>query len=536
MSTSPEAIAVISAIEGAEIISETIVQIVARLAKLPPLEYERIRKVEAERIGIDRVMILDNEVEKARKGDTKFENKSHIYPEVIPWANCVDGAELLDEIYETLKKFIVCSEETAVAATLWISFTWFIDHAQVAPLAVITAPEKRCGKTQMLSLIGKLSRRPLVASNISPSAIFRVVERDAPTLLIDEADTFLRDNEEARGILNSGHTRSSAYTIRNVGEDHEPTMFCTWGAKALCGIGVLPDTLMDRAIILELRRKLPHEKAERLRHAKIAMFDRLASMLARYSMDNGLSIAAARPDLPDSLNDRAQDNWEPLLAIADQVGGRWPALARSVAVSMSEADQATSSLSTELLADIREAFGVKDRMTTRELLEELNSDDLKPWSTFHRGKPITPRQLAKRVSEYAVNPDTLSFCGVKAKGYKREWFDDAFERYLSDPSEISVVTLSSIKSPSVETVARVTDENVVTVAHSVSVTAKVLQSVQGNVSTDGFVGIDRDAVQERAAIMEFDAPDNYPSREAAASAAYVDVLKNNQNLSYSESE
>lgn len=479
--------AVQAAIGAAQPMPETLHQTVARLAALSPLEYEQVRKSEAERLGISRVSILDEEVEKLRGVDSKGKDKKELYPVVTPWSSPVNGAALLDDILATVKCFIVCSDETAVAATLWIAFTWFVDHAQIAPLAIITAPEKRCGKTQMLSIIGKLSRRPLVASNISPSAIFRVVERDAPTLLIDEADTFLRDNEEARGILNSGHTRTSAYTIRNVGDDHEPTTFCTWGAKVLCGIGTLPDTLMDRAVVLELRRKLPHETVERLRHANPALFDRLASMLARYAEDNGLSIATSRPVLPDVLNDRAQDNWETLLAIADRAGDGWSDRARRVAIALSGGEQDIVPLSTELLADIREVFGLRERLSTKELLEELTADDLKHWATYNRGKPMTPRQLAKRLEGYGIKPDTLSFSGIKAKGYKREWFADTFTRYLSCPSaaipEISVEALPFATKPQPEPERAVTDRKTVTVTHLPSVTANPLQSAVSNGAT-----------------------------------------------------
>ena len=67
-------------------------------------------------------------------------------------------------------------------------------------------------------------------------------------MLIDEADSFLRNSDELRGVLNSGHTRDSAFVIRTVGEDHEPRRFSTWGAKAIALIGKLPDTLADRSI------------------------------------------------------------------------------------------------------------------------------------------------------------------------------------------------------------------------------------------------------------------------------------------------
>jgi len=453
--------AVQNALNEAKKPEETQAQAVARLAALPPLDYDRVREKEAGFLKV-RVGTLDKEVSNARRPADQH-GPLEMFQTVEPWPESVNGDALLAEISETVRRFIVCNNETVTAATLWIAFTWFVDRVQVAPLAVITAPEKRCGKSQLLDLIGRLSRRPLVASNISPAAIFRVIEAHGPTLLIDEADAFLKDNEEARGILNSGHTRQSAYVIRVVGEDHEPKQFSTWGAKAISGIGTLADTLMDRAVTLELRRKLPHENVERLRHADPAHFQRLSSMLSRYAEDEGSAIGYARPVLPEALNDRAQDNWEPLLAIADHAGGDWPKLAREAALKISGAENDSISLSAELLADIQEVFDTKrmERISTADLLSELNADDLKPWATYNRGQPMKPRQLARRLGEYGIKPQTIRYGTSTPKGFQKAWFDDAFTRYLSSPfgstPAVSATPQQKASNPMPEPVSSVAD-------------------------------------------------------------------------------
>ncbi len=234
---------------------------VQRLSRLSALEYDKVRKAESKALGV-RVAILDAAVKDARRENGNVELP---FPDVIPWPHTVTLPQLLSDIASTIRRFIICSKEVSHAAALWVAMTWFIEVIDVAPLAVITAPEKRCGKTLLLSLLGRLSARAITASNISPAALFRTIDAWSPTLLIDEADAFMRENEELRGLLNSGHTRDSAYVIRTVGESFTPTKFSTWGAKALAGIGHVADTLMDRAVILELRRKLPHEKVERIR-------------------------------------------------------------------------------------------------------------------------------------------------------------------------------------------------------------------------------------------------------------------------------
>ncbi|MBV5338231.1 MAG: DUF3631 domain-containing protein [Deltaproteobacteria bacterium] len=411
--------------------------VIQRLSKLSPLQYDQVRKQEAKALGV-RPVTLDAVVRDARKGTVADDLP---FAEVEPWPDAIDPTQLLTDIAATVRRFIVCDREIAHAVALWAAMTWFIEVVQVAPLAVITAPEKRCGKSQLLFLLGRVSARAITTSSISPAALYRTIDAWCPTLLIDEADAFIRDNEELRGLLNSGHTRESAYVIRTVGDSFTPTKFNTWGAKALAGIGHVADTLMDRAVIFELRRKLPHEKVERIRYAEPGLFDDLRSKLARFAEDYSDQVRQARPPLPHNLNDRAQDNWEPLLAIAMAAGNEWFQLGTTAALKLSGSESAAQTIGTELLADIREIFGGDlDRITTAELIRLLCSDAEKPWATFNRGNAISPRQVAKRLKEYSILSHTIRIGIETAKGYTAHQFREVFSRYLPDPAELSVTT------------------------------------------------------------------------------------------------
>ena len=414
--------------------------IIQNLAALSPLDYDRTRIATAKALNV-RPATLDTMVRAARKEEQT--ESGLVFDDLEPWPDPVDGATLLSEIALTVHRFIVCQSETAYAVALWAAMTWFMDVVQVAPLAVITAPEKRCGKSQLLFLLSRLVYRPLTASNISTAALFRTIDALRPTMLVDEADSFMKENEDMRGLLNSGHTRDGAYIIRVVGDDHEPKRFNTWGAKALAGIGRIADTLMDRAVVLELRRKLPHEQVERLRYAEPGLFDTLAAQLCRFAEDNQEAVRLSRPDLPGKLNDRAQDNWEPLLAIADVVGGQWPALARDAALKLSGAVDPGLTIGTELLSDIQEIFESKkvDRISSVDLIAALCEDEEKPWATYNHGFQIKPRQVAKRLSEYGISSNTIRVNGTTAKGFTRPQFEDAFVRYLT-LSPVSSVTPS----------------------------------------------------------------------------------------------
>lgn len=402
---------------------------VERLAALSPLEYDQVRVEEAKSLGV-RPATLDSAIKNHRKDqEQKTDTPFH---EVEPADDPVDGSELLDDILHTVKRFIVCEHHTAVAATLWIVAAWFADVVRVAPLALITAPEKRCGKSTLLELIGRLTPKPLTASSITPSALFRSIDLWKPTLLIDEVDATLKDNEELRGLINSGHTRSSAYTIRCTGDDHKPTMFSTWSFKALSGIGNIADTLMDRSIILELRRKLPDETIERMHHAPEGYFQDLCSRLARFTEDNAGDVKASRPPLPDQLNDRARDNWEPLLQVAMTAGDKWLHNGIATAEHLAGVETGSVTVGSELLADIQSILKEKglDRISTTDLITALISDDEKPWLTYNRGFQIKPRQLATKLKGYGIHSKTIRINNTTHKGYELEQFKDVFSRYL----------------------------------------------------------------------------------------------------------
>lgn len=406
-----------------------------------------------------------------------------IFAEVEPWPDPVDGADLLDDVTHALARHVIADKETLRAAALWAAFTWLVDVVQVAPIANITAPEKRCGKSILLTALGKLAYRPMQVSNIAPAALFRSIELWAPTLLIDEVDAFLAAHEDARGILNAGFTRDSATVIRCVGDDHIPTPFNVWGAKALCGIGKIADTLADRSVPLRLRRRTPGESVENLRHSDPATWESLRARLARFALDSADQIAKARPTPISGLNDRANDAWEPLLAIADLAGEHWPKSARNAAIALHGLEGEAPSIGAELLADVKAVFETKkaSRIFSVDLLDGLIADDESPWATWNRGKPISLRQLAAKLADFGIKSGTVRQGFDTKKGYSLEQFTDAFSRYLSGDTPSSSATPSQ---PSNYADSSVTERSIGPLEKTPSVTRKATAGAGCDAVTD----------------------------------------------------
>src|SRR5436189_2834207 len=136
------------------------------------------------------------------------------FTQIEPWPEPVNGSALLDALAQVIKRFVVLPQWAAETLALWTVHTYAFHLRDVSTYIGVESPEKRCGKTTLLGVLSELVSRPIVAANISSPACFRVIEETQPTLLIDEADTFLRGNDELRGILNSGYSRETAYVIR----------------------------------------------------------------------------------------------------------------------------------------------------------------------------------------------------------------------------------------------------------------------------------------------------------------------------------
>jgi hypothetical protein len=364
--------------------------------------------------------------------DQEDETHGIAFSEPEPWNYPVDGASLLDEIASTLCRFLVLPLNEIEAIALWILHTYAVDATSICPILIIKSAEKRCGKTLLLELLLNLVFRPLPASNITAASLFRAIEKYKPTLLLDEADTFLHNNDEMKGIINSGYRSSSSYVVRTVGDDFEPKLFNTFGPKAIAQIDTPQETIMDRGIIIEMRRKKPDEKSERLRSDRIfEVLKHLRQKAMRWAKDNLAGLTEWEPQIPATLNDRAQDSWRPLLAIAELTGKRWAEYGRESAIKLS-GERSEASKRALLLSDIKSIFekAQVSRVASAEICARLKDIEEHPWPEWRNGQPITVRQLARLLEPLGIRPKQLRMGEANIRGYDLDDFADGFSRYL----------------------------------------------------------------------------------------------------------
>jgi hypothetical protein len=350
-----------------------------------------------------------------------------------------DGAAMLDDVAATYRRFVMLTAEQADTLALYAAHSHAFSAADVTPYIYCTSPEKRSGKTRLLEVSKHLVANPLIAASITPAALFRSITAAQPTLLLDEVDAIFggqksERNEDLRALLNAGF-EAGATVVRcvPVGRGHEVQRFEVFCPKMLAGLRrLLPDTVLDRSVVIELRRKKPGEYIERFRRRQAAMaLHPLRDRLAAWATTNVAALADANPPLPDKLHDRAQDAWEPLLAVADLVGGSWPERARRAATALNgEAAVEDDSVGIQLLRDIGTTFGTDDRLHTKTLLRKLLALEESPWAAWRNDRPLTASALAHILRGFSIRSKQVKIGGKNLHGYERVQFADAWSRYL----------------------------------------------------------------------------------------------------------
>lgn len=341
----------------------------------------------------------------------------------VPPREVIDGAQLLHELHGAFGKYVVFpSLEAHDAAVLWSAATHGQPAWEHAPRLTLTSPEKRCGKSRLMDVAEAVCYEPLVTVNASTAAVVRSITDDPPTLMVDEADTIFgtkkaaENHEDVRGIINAGHQRNRPYVRWDI-TSRSRELCPTFAMVMLAAIGSLPDTIMDRAIDIRMRRRSPGEKVAPFRTRRDAPPLRsLRDRVSEWVRSNISQLQQAVPVLP--IEDRAADTWEPLFAIADLAGGDWPQRVNRACLALTGTDPDDAADGTRLLADLKTIWGEDEaHLFSTTIIERLHKIEEAPWSEWGwERKPITQRGLADLLRPYRVKPKTVAPRSARRRG------------------------------------------------------------------------------------------------------------------------
>ena len=354
----------------------------------------------------------------------------------------------LDRIDHFIRRFLILPNESDYTiVSLWIAHTYFTHKIKTTPRLAIISPEYGCGKSRVLEVLESLTFKGEKLDHHTRSYLMRTVDlireefSRSPTLLIDEIDSVFRKNSEegeaTRAFANTGYRATGFYGITEGDSKKTPTKFKTFAPMALAGKGeVLPESVMTRAVIIRLQRRMGNEYIEDFLTDLVAFeAEELSEELLNWSDYRAQDISTLNPELP--VRDRDREVWLPLFIVAHLADEAWIKRAEIALANIQEAkSDNTLPRERELLSDLWKIFQRqdKDKIKSAAIILALIEMPDSEWDTYNFGKPINERALAKKLRTYGIKPAQIRFeNGQGAKGYYRSEVESAVKRYL-EPS------------------------------------------------------------------------------------------------------
>ncbi|HEY6253209.1 MAG TPA: DUF3631 domain-containing protein [Candidatus Angelobacter sp.] len=380
----------------------------------------------------------------------------------------VDAPELLNQIIAFFRHYLVCNDHQLTMLALWTLHTWCYKSFPSTPYLDVRSPAPQSGKSLCLKLLEALSPSPVFASGANADTVMkrlltaeRILDNDddsdnhhhdkeglpeSPTLFLDDCQyTFSTAERQALlALFNAGAERTSSYPSGYFD-------YYVFGPRAFAGNSLLPRSLADRCVPIVLQRKKPSDVVRRFNSTTVRDAGaKLAKWMKSWALDNSDALARMAPDepprLPLNLTPREQQCAEPLVHIADRIGGPWPERARAAVAAVFNLPQ--SALGLQLLSDVHSVFHVKnhpDHLATRDILQVLTSLEFRPWSAW-TGK--SGRQLGALLHPFGIHSSSLHYGDKPAfRGFFRKSFLEAWERYLP-PLTVCPATDTAEKTPS----------------------------------------------------------------------------------------
>ncbi|HEY6249119.1 MAG TPA: DUF3631 domain-containing protein [Candidatus Angelobacter sp.] len=353
---------------------------------------------------------------------------------------------LFDAIAAWISQHLVCDPHQLTVLTLWVAHTWSFQHSPTAVYLNICSPQPQSGKSLCLNLLRQLARNPSFVTSSSPGSLMKYLLTDNnrltqnqdgngdsgfdTTLFLDNCHHLFGPTERQPiiALLNSGSDAGLSYLSA-------PDEYSFFGPKAFAGNAPLPPSLAQRCIPITLRRKKfsdartrfrpdkDHRDAVDLVHDLVAWIDR-----------NGAAIQKAAqtspPRIPPGHTPREQACAEPLLHLADLIGGSWPEKARTALSNIFKLAESTQAVG--LLSDIRALFYVKEDpeyLSTKDMLAGLTVIEYRPWVKWTGG---SGQKIATLLRPLGITSRSLQCGSEKAfRGYLFRDFEDAWERYTA---------------------------------------------------------------------------------------------------------
>ncbi len=347
--------------------------------------------------------------------------------------------EIMNDFEADIANYLICSPHQRTVLALWILHTYCYLTSATTPYLNIYSPVEQSGKSTCLGLLRAFCAQPWFASGVPASTLTRKIIADQPTVLLDNWHATFRgsDRHHVTGFLLNSCEHFQPFSLFEKGSVREVQVYCP---KAFAGMAALPPTLAQRSVPIVLQRRLPHEDVTPvywlLDPKTTSVFTSWAKQWAKdhlLEIDRNTSQLGPRKSLL-ALSPHQQACSQPLMGIAETLGGEWPEKARVALLEIFREEQAREASAVQLLSDVYDAFASHNntqRIFTNELLDYLHSLDHRQWHEWNKGQPMTAHTLSSLLRKhFNIYSRSQRRDKQKRRGYQQSDFIDAWQRYL----------------------------------------------------------------------------------------------------------
>ena len=355
--------------------------------------------------------------------------------------------QLLADTETYLRRYVTfANPDYSFVGALWAAGTYLWPYFDAFGYLCISSTTKRSGKTRFSEVLSFVCSNPANVTGMTAAAIFRSINDEKPTLILDEAEGLSGDSldDTLRAVLNAGYRRGQ--TVRRIGKNglEDFPVYCP---KVFVLIGDVRDTLRDRSIVIlmqrgEAPRRFVYEPAkaegaevgERLKNALEGQRQAIAGV---YTTHDQLTF----------LPDRDAEIWLPLFAICQVMAPHRLTDLQRIAVDMAtektvgikrhtnlqgaEREAEDDEYSKRLVRDLLEVMGTGKHVWTNDALPKLFALPTGPWRKF-RGDGLSPHDMSNMLKRHGIQPKSIRVGGKKNGTVRRGYSRDAVAKLVRE--------------------------------------------------------------------------------------------------------
>ena len=385
----------------------------------------------------------------------EIDNEIEAWPEPVP-STCIDDAvrDLLAHVH--------LNEDYGWLEVLWLLHSMDYQLWSKSPRLIITAPMKGCGKSTNLDVLNAMADKAIQSGSCSPAAYVAYAARECQVFFIDEADLSFgkHGNTDMTRCLNTGYERGKPHRKTEPrGNQHVPVCLPVYSSAVLAGIALetkMEDATLDRSIIIKMDMAKKSQLLEPYKPKKHeAKFLEHGRKLKRWMIDKREAIASQEPRFLPMDNFRLEDNFEPLLCIAQIHSEELADRVRRIAKEL-DSNGSYENVSLKAVADLHRWYqlrrnnmkpewsynicdkGIGPEAAVKALIDlhSMDVDGEKPWENFHperfeSARHIQARELTALLKDVRV-PKVSIRAGQSAYAYRWQDIERVYYQYFDD--------------------------------------------------------------------------------------------------------